>query len=57
MNTVTYQRKSIDLDAARALMDGDFCDKIHGTVKSEQEFMDVYVEAHENKYRDTFVFA
>ncbi len=38
------------MDAARALMDDDLCDRIHGTVDSEQAFLDRYVELHQEKY-------
>ena len=57
MNSVTYNGNTIDLDAARQLMDDDLCAAIHGTVDTEQEFMDAYAKAHEEKYGAEFVFA
>jgi hypothetical protein len=45
----------IDMQAARQLMDDDMCEKIHGTVETEQEFFDAYVKAHEEKYGEEFV--
>lgn len=57
MNAVTYNGKTIDLDAARQLMDDEICEVIHGTVDTEQEFMDAYAKAHEEKYGTEFVFA
>lgn len=56
MHAVTYNGKSIDLDAARNLMDDELCEKIHGTVDTEQEFMDAYAAAHLAKYGEEFVF-
>lgn len=57
MNAVTYNGQTIDLDAARMLMDDDLCEAIHGTVATEQEFMGAYAAAHEEKYGTEFVFA
>ena len=57
MNAVTYNGKTIDLDAARMLMDEELCEAIHGTVETEQEFLDAYAAAHEAKYGTEFVFA
>lgn len=54
MNNVIYNNKSIDLDAARMVMDDELCEKIHGTVETEQEFMDAYAAAHEAKYSEAF---
>jgi hypothetical protein len=56
MNPVTYNGKTIDLDAARQLMDDEICEQIHGLVKTEQEFLDAYVCAHREKYADEFIF-
>lgn len=56
MIAVIYNGKIIDLSAARMLMDDDLCEAIHGTVETEQEFMDAYVAAHEAKYGETFDF-
>ena len=57
MNAVTYNGKTIDIDAARMLMDDELCEAIHGTVETEQEFMDAYAAAHGEKYGTEFVFA
>jgi hypothetical protein len=57
MNAVNYSGKTIDLDAARMLMDDKLCEAIHGTVETEQEFMNAYAAAHEAKYGTEFVFA
>ena len=54
---VAYNGKTIDLDAARMLMDDELCEAIHGTVETEQEFMDAYAAAHAEKYGAEFVFA
>lgn len=56
MTTVTHNNETIDLTAARMLMDDDLCDAIHGTVDTEQEFMDAYAAAHYEKYGVEFVF-
>lgn len=55
-NPVTFDGKTIDLDAARMLMDDELCEAIHGTVDTEQEFMDAYAAAHETKFGQPFVF-
>lgn len=52
---VTLNGRPVDMDVARALMDDDLCQQIHGTVKTEQEFLDAYVAAHRAKYGDEFV--
>lgn len=49
--------REVDLGAARELMDDDLCEAIHGTVETEQEFVDAYLAAHEAKYGTPFVFA
>lgn len=56
MNAVTYNGKTIDIDAARMLMDDELCEAIHGTVFTEQEFVDAYAEAHKAKYGAEFEF-
>lgn len=55
--TVELSGRKIDMAAARALMDDDLCEQIHGTVDSEQEFLDAYLAAHQAKYGSHFVFA
>ncbi|MFO0293777.1 MAG: hypothetical protein ACK51F_10595 [Rhodospirillales bacterium] len=57
MNAVTYNGQTIDLDAARVLMDDEICEAIHGTVETSQEFMDAYAAAHEEKHGAPFVIA
>ena len=56
MNTVTFDDKKIDFDAARLLMDDDICDVIHDTVDTDQEFIDAYLAPHFAKYGSEFVF-
>jgi hypothetical protein len=56
MNAVTFEGRTIDLTAARQLMDDELCEAIHGTVDTEQEFLDAYVKAHEEKFGEAFVF-
>ena len=56
MNAVEFEGRTIDLDAARMLMDDDLCEAIHGTVETEQEFFDAYLKAHEAKYGEAFAF-
>jgi hypothetical protein len=55
--TVEFNGRQIDLSAARELMDDELCQQIHGTVDTEQEFLDAYLVAHEAKYGEAFVFA
>ena len=43
------------MDTARALMDEELCEAIHGTVDTEQEFADAYCAAHLAKHGETFV--
>lgn len=52
---IEYKGKLFDLDAARNLMDDEICEQIHGTVETEQEFFDKYVEAHFEKFGEEFV--
>ena len=56
MNAVEFEGRTIDLDAARMLMDDDLCEAIHETVETEQEFFDAYLKAHEAKYGEAFAF-
>ena len=57
MSKVILDGREIDLDAARQLMDDELCEQIHGTVDSDQEFLDAYIPAHEEKFGAPFVFA
>lgn len=43
-----------DLDAARNLMDDELCEQIHGTVETDQEFVDAYLVAHKAKFDEDF---
>ena len=56
MTTVKFDGRTIDLDAARMLMDDELCEQIHGLVTSEQEFFDAYLLAHADKYGQPFKF-
>lgn len=55
MSKVKFDDKEIDMAEARTLMDDEICEAIHGTVETEQEFMDAYAEAHAEKYGVDFV--
>lgn len=55
MSKITYNGHDYDFDAARNLMDDELCESIHGTVETEQEFVDAYAVAHAEKYGDEFV--
>ena len=50
-NTVTIGGHAYDIASARALMDDDLCEAIHGTVDTDQEFVDAYLIAHAMQYR------
>ena len=56
INAVTFDGRTIDLDAARRGMDDELCEAINGTVDSEQEFLDAYLAAHEAKFGEPFAF-
>ncbi len=53
---VIINGQSIDFDAVRNLMDDEICEAIHGTVDTEQEFVDAYLVAHEQKFGAPFIF-
>lgn len=53
---VMFNGRAINLQAMRQLMDDEICEEIHGTVESEQEFVDAYLKAHEAKYGTPFIF-
>lgn len=55
MGKIIYDDHEFDFDAARNLMDDELCEQIHGTVETEQEFVDAYAKAHADKYGDEFV--
>lgn len=56
-NTVTYNGQEINMEAARMLMDDEICESIHGTVDTDQEFMDAYTAAHKETYGVEFNFS
>lgn len=50
---VTLNDRTIDFDAAVALMDGDLREELHALgfeAGEEQAFLDAYVEAHAAKF-------
>lgn len=51
---ITINEHQYDLDAVRNLMDDELCEQIHGTVETEQEFVDAYCAAHAAKYGEEF---
>lgn len=55
MTQITISGQQFDLAAARNLMDDALCEAIHGTVETEQEFVDAYLVAHLAKYGEEFV--
>ena len=55
MSKITYNDHEYDMDAARNLMDDEICERIHGTVDTDQEFFDAYVKAHAEKFGEEFV--
>ena len=55
MGKIIYNDHEFDFDAARNLMDDELCEQIHGTVETEQDFIDAYAKAHAHKYGDEFV--
>lgn len=55
MTKIIIKGREFDLDAARNLMDDDLCEAVHGTVETEQEFVDAYLKAHLAKYGEEFV--
>ena len=55
MTKITINGQQFEIDAARNLMDDELCESIHGTVETEQEFVDAYLEAHLAKYGEEFV--
>ena len=56
-DTVVLDGREVSMAAVRNLMDDELCEAIHGTVDTEQEFLDAYLAAHEAKYGEPFVFA
>ncbi len=55
MGKIIYNDHEFEFDAARNLMDDELCEQIHGTVETEQEFVDAYAKAHADKYGNEFV--
>lgn len=52
---VTVGNWTGQIDAARALMDDEIAESIHGTVDNDQDFVAAYSEAHRAKYGVDFV--
>lgn len=52
---IEYQGETYDMAAARQLMDDEICEKIHGTVDTDQEFFYAYVAEHKAKFGEDFV--
>ncbi len=50
ISKIEYLGETYAVDVARNLMDDELCDKIHGTVDTDQEFFDAYVIAHAEKF-------
>lgn len=57
MSKIHYNGNEYDMDAARNLMDDEICNQIHGTVDTEQEFVDAYAEAHLEKFGEEWVMS
>ena len=55
MSIITINGQEFDMAAARNLMDDELCERIHGTVVTNQEFVDAYLRAHFEKYGEDFV--
>ena len=56
MTNVVLNEKDVDFDACVNLMDDELRERIHMSYKalSEQEFLDLYCEAHFWKYGEVF---
>ena len=52
---VTLNSHSVEMVVARNLMDDDLCEQIHGTVETEQQFLDAYLIAHRAKFGKDFI--
>lgn len=52
---VTVNGQDFDIDAVRNLMDDDLCERIHGTVDTDQEFVDAYCALHDETFGAQFV--
>jgi hypothetical protein len=55
MNSIIFEGRTINIDAARMLMDDELCETIHGIVDTEQDFFDHYLICHQQKYGTSFV--
>lgn len=51
---VTVNGQEFDIDAVRNLMDDDLCERIHGTVDTDQEFVDAYCKLHAETFGQEF---
>ncbi len=59
MRNVTLNSNTVDFDAATMLMDDELREKLHNEMApcTDQEFMDAYAAAHEEKYGEEFQVA
>lgn len=59
MSTVILNDRTIDFDAAVMLMDDEIREDIHSKLApcTDQEFIDAYASAHEEKYGEEFQVA
>jgi hypothetical protein len=53
---VRLDGRIVSMAAVRELMDDALCDEIHGTVDTDQQFLDAYLQAHEEKFGQPFAF-
>jgi hypothetical protein len=52
---VVVNGQEFELDAVRNLMDDSLCERIHGTVDSDQAFVDAYCALHAKVFGEQFV--
>jgi hypothetical protein len=51
---VIVNGKEFALDVVRNLMDDELCERIHGTVDTDQEFVDAYCALHAEAFGGEF---
>lgn len=56
-DTVILNGEEISFNAAVALMDSEICEELHMELApcENQEFLDAYVKAHQEKYGEEFI--
>lgn len=56
-DTVILNGEEISFNVAVALMDNEICEQIHMELApcENQEFLDAYVKAHQEKYGEEFI--